>query len=335
MTINSKFKGLSAAAAAVSLFAITPARSGPVLPDRLELSTWRAPVEPAGYHWQRHYHQAYAADDYAAEELAMTALFWPLWSSDCCFGGCGWTVATDPGCYFYGCGAGWGLGPFAWGLFGLGFADPYGISGWGYSGLGYGEFGYPGFGGYGGVAGARFGAGLGAGLGTGVLAGRHFAGHHIGRGAHGFGAAPFRRLARSPRPPFRRLSQLWRPSFRRLSRFRRPPFHGVPRRRLRRRLPWRRIRGLSWRRLPRRRLPWRGISRRRPPLVPVCSHLAALRPDDGDAGSKATRDRNGNMIWLCLTGDWCNHGRLRTTRPAAIPLKTMSSFRAARVGLIG
>ena len=155
MTINSKFKGLSAAAAAVSLFAITPARSGPVLPDRLELSTWRAPVEPAGYHWQRHYHQAYAADDYAAEELAMTALFWPLWSSDCCFGGCGWTVATDPGCYFYGCGAGWGLGSFAWGLFGLGFADPYGISGWGYSGLGYGEFGYPGFGGYGGVADCR------------------------------------------------------------------------------------------------------------------------------------------------------------------------------------
>ncbi len=238
MTINSKFKGLSAAAAAFSLFAITPARSGPVLPDRLELSARRAPIEPARYHWQRHYHQAYAADDYAAEELAMTALFWPLWSSECFFGGCGWTVATDPGCYFYGCGAGWGLGPFAWGLFGLGFADPYGIYGWGYSGPGYGGSAIP-------VSAdmAAWPAPASAPAWAPVWAPACLPGVISRAAISGWRprlrAAPFRRLARSPRTPFRRLSQLWRPSFRRLSRFRRPPFHGVPRRRLRRRLPWR------------------------------------------------------------------------------------------------
>jgi hypothetical protein len=106
MTRYSKFKCLSAAAAAVSLFAITPARSGPVLPDRLELSGRQAPIEPARYHWRRHHDQAYASDDYATEELAMTALFWPLWSNECFFGGCGWTVAADPGWHFYGCGSG-------------------------------------------------------------------------------------------------------------------------------------------------------------------------------------------------------------------------------------
>lgn len=193
-----KLNRLSAAVAAVYLFAASSAWSGPVLPVRPELSTQFAPIEQVGYyhhhhHWRRHHHHYYGEDAYpvgtyaySAEDAALLGLFWPLWGNTCLYGGCGWSVVYDPGCYFYGCGYGWSLGPFAWGLFGLGFYDPYGIYGLTYTFPSYGGFGFANFGG------ANFGA-FGAGAATGFGArqfGHNFAGRggfrHFGHFGHGF-----------------------------------------------------------------------------------------------------------------------------------------------------
>lgn len=171
-----KRKFLSALACAATILVTSSAGAGPVNPPKPQINAQGAQIEPVNYwrrhhwrhhDWRRHYGSA-GAYRYDIADLAFANIFWPLWGGDCLYGDCGWddAYAYDPGCYFYGCSYGWSLGPYAWGLFGAGFLDPYGLLGWGYSVPYFGWPSYAGFGGYG----PAFLPGLGAA----PLAGRHF-----------------------------------------------------------------------------------------------------------------------------------------------------------------
>ncbi len=149
-----KFGRITGLATAATLFATITAAGGPIKPPRPQFAPQSQQTDPI--YWRRHRHHHYTRSyGYDGYDPAFAGLFWPL-------AGAGWD-AYDSDCAFYGCSYGWGLGPFAWGLFGLGYYDPFGLYGWG-----WGNYGYAG-----GLAGQHFG-------------GRHWGGHHWA--AQGFAA---------------------------------------------------------------------------------------------------------------------------------------------------
>jgi hypothetical protein len=100
---------------AAAILAASPTPALPALGAKPQFEA--APVELA-----RHKRHHKARRDAAAKSGAAVVdnLFWPL------------EIATpdgdDPACAFVGCAPGWTLGPLAWGLYGVGFADPLGLS---------------------------------------------------------------------------------------------------------------------------------------------------------------------------------------------------------------
>ncbi|PPQ35707.1 hypothetical protein SAMN06265338_101112 [Rhodoblastus acidophilus] len=103
-----------------------PAEAGPINPPRPAFAPSFA-AEPARLrHNRRDHRRAHRAARRHAAADPGASLFWPLGGA-CPFGACLATV--DPGCVLYGCAAGWRLGPFAWGLYGYGAADPLRIYG--------------------------------------------------------------------------------------------------------------------------------------------------------------------------------------------------------------
>lgn len=105
---------------AALLLAAALLASGPA--DALPMFIATPHVQAAPIELARHtrHHQRRHARASAGGEAVLGALFWPL------------HVATpdfdDPACAFVGCAPGWTLGPLAWGLYGVGFSDPLGLS---------------------------------------------------------------------------------------------------------------------------------------------------------------------------------------------------------------
>jgi hypothetical protein len=179
------------AAAVLVALCCASASAASLAPPRAQLEQ-KPHIELVRYHRHRHHHRGVAAED--ADDSNFDALFWPLSDSACMFNGCGeseYGYGWD--CFFYSCGYGWELGPFAWGLFGLGLYDPFDNYGWG-----YGDYG-----GYAGHSREPTARGAGNGLGARHMAagrsgrrhwgrrrsgGRHY-GHH--RSRHHFGGSHF------------------------------------------------------------------------------------------------------------------------------------------------
>lgn len=110
------------AATALAAPLATPVEAGPITPPRPAFAPSFA-AEPARLRHPRRDHRRArrAANRQNAAADPGVNLFWPLGGA-CPFAGC--AVPIDPGCVLYGCAAGWRLGPFAWGLYGFGAADP-------------------------------------------------------------------------------------------------------------------------------------------------------------------------------------------------------------------
>jgi len=104
-------------ALAVSL-TVSPAPALPLPPPQPAFQG--VTVELARHHRRhRKRHRHHGAASVGGSEL-MSELFWPLDVPG--------LDADDPGCALYGCPPGWTLGPAAWGLYGLGVADPLGLA---------------------------------------------------------------------------------------------------------------------------------------------------------------------------------------------------------------
>jgi hypothetical protein len=106
--------------AAAAVLASSPATDLPALTAKPQFDA--APIELTrnrAAHHKRHHKRRHAATT-AIGGAAAGGLFWPLEVAK--------PDVDDPACALVGCAPGWTLGPLAWGLYGVGFSDPLGLS---------------------------------------------------------------------------------------------------------------------------------------------------------------------------------------------------------------